>query len=152
MSVGPRRRFIGETERSLLVAESSGSEKEALSDIEDVVLFCLRDDSDNCGLLLACASSREEKDSLTSGSVEVKRRSAAAEGETSSDGSSVMGSLVDESLTCPTCRRPTNRGLDEREPYRETGKEGLGMYWFRTVVTIGLLRTYSCWASPQLSM
>ena len=133
------------------MAESSGSEKEALSDIEDVVLFRLRDDSDNCGLLLACASSQEEKDSLTGGSV-VKQTSAAAEGETSSDGSSVMGSLFDESLTCPTCRRPTNRGLDEWKPNRETGKEGLGMYWFRTVVTMGLSRTHSCWASPQLSI
>ena len=133
------------------MAESSGSEKEALSDIEDVVLFRLRDDSNSCGLLLACASVRELKDTFTGGSV-VKQISAAAEGETRSDGSSVMGSLVDESLTCPTCRRPTNRGLDEREPYRETGKEGLGMYWFRMVVTMGLLRTHSCWASPQLSM
>ena len=88
------------------MAESSSSEKEALSDAEDAVLFCLRDDSDNCGLLLACASSQEEKDSLTCGSVEVKRISAAAEGETSSDGSREMGSLVAEFLTCPTCRRP----------------------------------------------
>ena len=80
------------------MAESSGSEKEALSDIEDVVLSRLRDDSDSCGLLLAYALSREEKDSLTGGSV-VERISAAAEGETSSDGSSVMGSLVDKSLT-----------------------------------------------------
>ena len=62
------------------MAESSGSEKEALLDIEDAVLFCLQDDSDNCGLLLAHASSQEEKDSLTSGSAEVKRMSVEAVG------------------------------------------------------------------------
>ena len=50
------------------MAESSGSEKEALSDIEDVVLFRLRDDSDSCGLLLACALVRELKDTFTGGS------------------------------------------------------------------------------------
>ena len=99
------------------MAESSGSEKEALLDIEDVVLFRLRDDSNNCGVLLACASSQEEKDSLTSGSVEVERISVAAVEETSSEGLREMGSFVAEVLTSPTCCRPTCSGLDEREPH-----------------------------------